>query len=166
MSNYICRIATVDEIANQFDYWIKINPEQKENWIKWKEQEVNNAKENKMIAYYGFLNDKVISETYARISPEGFNEPEGIVDSNTAYLFAFRTIKEYQNKGYFSRLYDYMINDLKSRGYKKVTLSVDPEEIKNVEIYHKKGFTELIKRSKIKYPDGYTVNVDYYGKEI
>ena len=119
-----------------------------------------------MIAYYGFLDDKVISETYARISPEGFNEPEGIVDSNTAYLFAFRTIKEYQNKGYFSRLYDYMINDLKSRGYKKVTLSVDPEEIKNVEIYHKKGFTELIKRSKIKYPDGYTVNVDYYGKEI
>ena len=79
---------------------------------------------------------------------------------------AFRTNKEYQNQGYFSKLYNFMIDDLKSKGYKKVTLGVEPEEEKNKIIYKKYGFTNLIKISTEVYPDGTEIEVEYYSKEL
>ena len=39
------------------------------------------------------------------------------MEQNWNYLSAFRTRKEYQGKGYFSKLYKFMEDDLKSRGY-------------------------------------------------
>ena len=59
-----------------------------------------------------------------------------------------------------------MINDLISRGYEKVTLGVEPEEEKNKTIYFKYGFTEHIKDAKEVYPDGTTIDVEYYGKKL
>ena len=38
-----------------------------------------------------------------------------------------------------------MINDLKQRGYKKVTLGVEPTELENKQIYFHYGFNEHIK---------------------
>ena len=88
------------------------------------------------------------------------------MDEQTAYLSAFRTNKEYQGQGYFSRLFKFMIEDLKKRGYKKVTLGVEPTEEKNKAIYNKYGFTEHIKNAKEVYPNGITINVEYYGKSL
>ena len=167
MGNYICKIVDYQDVSKQFDYWINVDPEQRENWVKWKTQEVQNNKDGKMIAYYGFLNGEVISEVYARISSEGFNEPKGIVEENNiAYLFAFRTKKEYWGKHYFSKLFYYMIKDWKEKGYKKVTLAVETTDTKNQEIYKHKGFNELIKIDKDVFPDGTTIEVEYYGKTI
>lgn len=59
-----------------------------------------------------------------------------------------------------------MVDDLKQRGYKKVTLGVEPEDKKNQMIYHKYGFKEYIKSSCEVCPDGTKINVDYYGMEI
>ena len=74
--------------------------------------------------------------------------------------------KEYQGKGYFSILFKFMINDLISRGYEQVTLGVEPEEEKNKAIYSKYGFTEHIKDAQEVYPDGTTIDVEYYGKNL
>ena len=73
---------------------------------------------------------------------------------------------EYQGKGYFSKLLKFMLEDLKNRGYEKVTLGVEPEETKNKEIYFHYGFTEHIKNGVESYPDGTTINVEYYGKRM
>ena len=59
-----------------------------------------------------------------------------------------------------------MIGDLKKRGYKKVTLGVEPSETKNKQIYFKYGFNEHIKNSKEVYPDGTEIDVEYYGKKL
>ena len=59
-----------------------------------------------------------------------------------------------------------MIKNKKKRGYEKVTLGVEPEEIKNKEIYFKYGFSEHIKDSKEVYPDGTEIDVEYYGKKL
>ena len=59
-----------------------------------------------------------------------------------------------------------MIDDLKRRGYKKVTLGVEPCETKNKAIYQKYGFKEHIKDAKETYPDGTIIDVEYYGKNI
>ena len=79
---------------------------------------------------------------------------------------AFRTIEEYQGQGYFSKLFNYMIEDLKSKGYESVTLGVEPDEKKNKEIYSKYGFTEHIKDATEFYPDGSAIEVEYYRKYL
>lgn len=91
---------------------------------------------------------------------------EGLVGDRTVYLCAFRTIEKYQGKGYFSNLFDFMINDLKSRGYKKVTLGVETAEIDNLKIYKHLGFNTFIKSAQEIYPDGTVIDVDYYGMEL
>ena len=67
--------------------------------------------------YYGILNGEIISEATAMLSNLDVKDSTGLVDETTAYLSAFRTRKEYQGKGYFSKLYKFMEDDLKSRGY-------------------------------------------------
>ena len=167
MDGYTFKIATPEEISKQFDYWIEVDPDEKENWTKWKAQEVQNAIDGKIIAYYGSLNGNTISEAYARISSSGFKDPEGIVEEGKiAYLFAFRTKREYEGKHYFSRLFDFMLSDLKKRGYTKVTLAVEPEEEKNISIYKHKGFNDLVKSDKDIFPDGTTIDIDYYERKL
>ena len=89
-----------------------------------------------------------------------------LVDDTTAYLTAFRTNKEYEGKGYFSKLYKFMEEDLKNKGYTLLTLGVEPEEIRNKEIYKHYGFVEHIKNAKEVYPDGTKIDVEYYGKKL
>ena len=64
-----------------------------------------------------------------------------------------------------------MENDLKMRGYKKLTLGVEPCEDKNMMIYFKWGFTEFIKTDYEEYPVSNgkkheKIMVNYYAKRI
>ena len=144
--NYICKIATLDEMKEKWNYEIE-HAENKYNWKIWKESAIKRVKEGKSIAYYGILDGKIISE-------------------DTVYLNAFRTIEEYQGKGYFTSLFKFMLDDLKARGYKKVTLGVEPCEIKNIQIYFHYGFNEYVKSAYEEYPDGEKILVNYYAKTL
>ena len=166
MGNYICKIATIDEMNKKWDYEINITNGNKENWITWKKENIERFQKGLIIPYYGLLNGIIICECTAILDKTITQNSDGLVDEETAYLSAFRTNKEYQRKGYFSKLFKFMIEDLKKRGYKKVTLGVEPEEEKNKVIYKKYGFTEHIKNAKEVYPDGTTIDVEYYGKTL
>lgn len=164
---FICRIPTLEEIAKKQDYELEHStPEGKENWKIWKEKAIENARSGKNIPYYGFLGDEIICEATAIIDPEQAQNSENLVDQTTVYLSAFRTIPEYQGKGYFSKLFKFMIEDLKKRGYKKATLGVEPQEIKNKSIYAHYGFDELVKIGEEIYPDGTRIDVEYYSKNL
>lgn len=162
---YKCKIANEKEMNRKWDYEIA-NHEDKDNWIIWKEKAIKCFKYGAQIPYYGILDGKIICEATASLTPDIVQNGEGLVDDNTAYLTAFRTIKEYQGHGYFSKLFKYMINDLKSRGYTKVTIGVEPTELKNKAIYQKYGFTNLIKTGIEEYPDGTKTEVEYYYKNL
>jgi ribosomal protein S18 acetylase RimI-like enzyme len=166
MDNYICKIATIEEMSTKWDYEIEHSIEDKENWVLWKKENIERFKKGLIIPYYGILDEKIICECTAAINSSVVQNSNNLVDEKTAYLTAFRTIPEYQGKGFFSKLFKYMIEDLKKRGYEKVTLGVEPKEIKNKEIYFEYGFTEHIKDSKEFYPDGTEIDVEYYGKKI
>lgn len=47
-----------------------------------------------------------------------------------------------------------------------MTLCIEPCETENLEIYKHFGFNEFIKSAKESYPDGATVDVDYYGMKL
>ena len=166
MQDYICKIATIEEMNIKWDYEISIAKNNKENWILWKEENIKNYKNGKIIPYYGILNGQIICEATATLTSDIMQNSDKLVNDKTVYLTAFRTNKEYQGKGYFSKLYKFMEENLKSKGYLYLTLGVEPKEINNKKIYNHYGFIEHIKNAKEIYPDGTKIDVEYYRKKI
>lgn len=164
MKEYICKIATVDEMECKWNYEIKAH--KNANWKCWKKEAIERVKKGKSIAYYGILNGKIICEATAMLDAGIVQNSAGLVDDKTAYLCAFRTLKKYRGKGYFSELFRYMMDDLKTKGYESVTLGVEPAETDNLKIYQHFGFGAFIKSAQESYPDGTVVDVDYYGMEL
>lgn len=164
MKEYMCEIATVDEMETKWNYEIKKN--KNPNWKIWKAEAIEHVKSGQSIVYYGILNGQIICEATAMFDKSIVQNGDGLVDEKTSYLCAFRTVEKYQGKGSFSKLFRFMINDLKSRGYEKVTLGVEPDETNNLKIYQHLGFNEFIKSAQETYPDGTVIDVDYYGKSL
>ncbi len=168
---YICKIATVEEMKQNWDYLVKIHPNDNA-WKIYSNTAIENMQKGSTIVYYGILNGTIISEATAMFSDLDVQNSDGLVDDETVYLSAFRTRKEYQGQGYFSELYKYMENDLKNRGYKRLTVGVEPSELKNMAIYFKYGFTKFIKSAceiepaKKKNGKPIKITVDYYLKEL
>lgn len=163
---FICKIASLQEMNTKWDYEIAHSGADRENWIVWKKRNMENYRQGYIIPYYGILEGTIICEATAMLHPDIVQNSSGLVDSHTVYLSAFRTIDGFQGKGYFSRLFHFMINDLRHRGFTRATLGVEPDEKKNRAIYAHYGFTELIKSDQEYYPDGTVINVEYYGKAL
>ena len=164
MKEYICKIAAINEMEIKWNYEIKKHKNR--NWKIWKSDAISRVKNGQSFVYYGILNSEIICETTAMLDKSIVQNYEGLVDDKTVYLCAFRTVEKYQGKGYFSKLFNFMINDLKNRDYKKVTLGVEPAEIDNLKIYNHLGFDRFIKSAQEIYPDGTVIDVDYYGMDL
>lgn len=153
MDNFICKVANRDELLKRWEYLVEINLGNNK-WEEFKENALKHYDEESTISYLGFLNDEIICEATAYIKDSAFigdiSEPSGLLSDSMAYLAAFRTNKEYEGKGYFSKLYKFVENDLKGRGYSELSLGVGPEAVRNIEIYFHLGFRDYIK-TVIKY---------------
>ena len=167
-----CKIATIEDMNKKWDYEIKNHPNDL-RWLKWKEVAINNAKNGNRVCFYGFLNDQIIGEATAILKKEDSGiEVKELIKPNGAYLEAFRINKEYQGRGYFSRIYKFMENYLKSQGVNILVLGVEPSEIKNLQIYSHYGFTNFLFSKIEKYPPKIqgggeeAILVNYYSKNI
>ena len=171
MGEYICKIATIEEMEQNWNYLVEIHKDNNA-WKIWKEKAIKDMKNRNTIVYYGILNGIVISEATAFITSVNVQNSDGLVNDNTAYLSAFRTREEYQGKKYFSNLYNFMEKDLKRRGYSKLTLGVEPCETTNIKIYFNYGFTDYIKTAYEIYPakneneEPEKILVNYYSKQL
>ena len=163
---FICKIASFQEMNIKWNYEIAQREKDKDNWIVWKKRHIENYKQGYTIPYYGILEGVIICEATAMLHPKVVQNSTGLVDCHTVYLSAFRTISEFQGKGYFSRLFHFMVDDLRQKGFTKATLGIEPSEEKNKEIYTRYGFTEYIKSGKEYYPNGMVIDVEYYGKTL
>lgn len=163
---FMCKIASIGEMNTKWDYEIAHSGKDRGNWIIWKKQNIGNRKRGYIIPYYGILDGRIICEATAMINPKVVQNSVGLVDGNTVYLSAFRTIDGFRGKGYFSKLFRFMIDDLRQKGYTKATLGVEADDKKNKAIYAHYGFSEYIKFDKEYYPDGTVIDVEYYGKML
>ena len=165
--NYECRIPTIEEVNERWKFLVDSHEEDKMNWEKWRKEALYNFGNGNFIIYYGFLDGKVICEATAIVKSLKEDEfTRELIGEKKAYLSAFRTNKEYEGQGYFSKLYKYMLNDLKNKGYEEVSLGVEPEEERNKAIYSHFGFNEFIKETHEVYPNGEEVTVDYYKMKL
>ena len=132
---FICKIANLHEMNIKWDYEISIS-NNKSNWKIWKFENIERFKKGQIIPYYGLLNSKIICEATAILDSNIIQNSKDLVGNGAIYLSGFRTNKEYRGKGYFSKLFKYMINDLKEKGYTKAIVGVEPKELINKEIYN------------------------------
>lgn len=146
--NYVCKIASLDELIEKSDYEILIHPNN-DMWVKFKELAIKNYNNKNRILYIGKLNNKIICEATAVINKDGLkgdiNNSDELISDTMVYLSGFRTNKEFIGKGYFKKLFIFMENDLKNKGYNKMSLGVEPREVRNIQIYFKLGFVNYIK---------------------
>lgn len=148
MDKYICKIASREELEKRWNYLIEIHSVNN-IWEKFKDNALNNFDNDNTISYVGILDGEIICELTAYINEEAFiddiDDYEDLLNDNRCYLAAFRTNKEHEGNGYFSLLFDYVVDDLKSRGYSELSLGVSPNEVRNMEIYFHLGFRDYIK---------------------
>lgn len=148
MDNFVCKIANRDELLKRWDYLIEIHPGNNK-WSEFKKNALKHYDEKSTISYLGFLNDEIICEATAYIKESAFigdiSDPSGLLSDDMAYLAAFRTNIEFEGQGYFSKLYKFIENDLKEKGYNELSLGVGPEAVRNMEIYFHLGYREYIK---------------------
>jgi len=165
LENYKCVIASKSQIIEKWDEEIKRH-NYSEEWKIYKEQSLSNM--DSRIVYMGLLDGKIITEATAIISSKDkcMENKDDLVDNGKAYLSAFRTNKEYENQGYFSKLYKFMENDLKKKRFKSLTLGVEPCETRNIQIYFKCGFTKYIKTDYEYYSNKEKILVNYYQKDL
>ena len=162
---YVCKIASPEEMDRKWDYEIGQHPGEK-NWIVWKDEAVRSFRAGRSVPYYGILDGTVICEATAVPLPGApRGSGEGKAD-RSAELCAFRTVREYRKKGYFSKLMGFMLKDLKRRGFTEVIVGVEPGEFLNREIYRHWGFTEPVRTGTETYPDGTVISVEFYGKRL
>ena len=163
--DYICRIPSVEEMIRKWDCEIGLHTEKK-NWIIWKDEAIGHFRTGRSIPYYGFLNGEIICEATAAPVPEPGQDGERSAGGRTVELCAFRTNKAYRGKGYFSKLMDFMLKDLKQKGFTKAVVGVEPDETTNKAIYRHWGFTEPVRTGTETYPDGTVIDVEFYGKNL
>ena len=162
---YTCKIASPEEMNRKWDYEISQHPGEK-NWIVWKDEAIKGLRAGSSVPYYGILDGTVICEATA-VPFSGIPEGnEGKKAEHSVELCAFRTIREYRGKGYFSKLMGFMLKDLKQKGFARAVVGVEPDEILNREIYRHWGFTERLHTGTETYPDGTVISVEFYGKQL
>lgn len=148
MDNYVCKKASKNDLLKRWDYLIKIHPGD-DRWTAFRKNTIKNFEEGNTILFYGFLNDEIICEITAYVKNEAFrdeiSDPSGLLTDKMAYLSAFRTNKEHEGKGYFSKLYQFVEKNLREAGYTELSLGVEPQNVRNIEIYFHLGFREYIK---------------------
>lgn len=166
--NYICKIASLDEIKKKWDYEIEIHSDNP-LYLKAKEEYLKEAKKGTRIVYVGILGNEIICDVTAIIKKEGIlsesRNHDDLVSDKRCFLCAFRTNKEYENKGYFSKLYKFMENDLIKKGFTEFSLSVDTSKKRNMDIYKKWNFTNFIRSEVILTTDYKYITYNYYFKK-
>ncbi len=87
-------------------------------------------------------NGELIGELYVFYDLQDRDFADG---ETTAYLCAFRVKKEYRGRGLGSLLMSEVLEDLRKKGLKWVTIGVGPDEPQNVRLYRRFGFMTKIK---------------------
>ena len=162
---YICRIPSIGEMHRKWDYEIGQHPDDP-NWTVWKGEAIRHFQEGISVPYYGILGGTIICEATASPYPDGADEAGEKDGGRAVELCAFRTVKPYRGQGLFSKLMDFMLKDLKQKGYTKAVVGVEPDETRNLEIYRHWGFTEHVASGSETYPDGTVIRVDFFGKTL
>ena len=121
-------------------------------------------KEQGIIKYVGLLDNNIVSSLIANTNVE--ETKKGIDGKYIVYINQFNTKEEYRNKGYFSKLLKYALEDLKNKGFKMATLGVNSERKKLIEFYKSYGFDDYYGNMLYTNESGEQELINYYANKL
>ena len=168
-NRYVCQLATINDLNSFWEEEIKENPDNA-LYHMTKYQYINELKRKTRITYVGKINNEIISTATVIIEKNGLlNEAKSskdLINSSRCFLCGVKTKKEYENKGYFSKLYKFIEKDIKKRGFKEISLSVDISITRNMIIYFHYNYINYIRTEVKKDKNNNTFYFNYYYKVI
>lgn len=107
MKEYICKIASIDEVITKWNYEIrKQKRKQKKSALELvKNNAVENIKNGQAVIYYGKLNDKIICQATAMFDEDIIQNSDGLVGTQTVYLCNFSTDKKTSRQRIFFKAF-------------------------------------------------------------
>lgn len=165
-NQYVMKTASIEELEKIFDKKIAADPAN-EHIIAQKKRRMTDAKNKTKLFFFGYLNGEMITEANATISTDDVHTQniDKIMNEKTAYLSAFVTKENFRGKGYFSKLYRFMEEELKKMDFEYLTLGVESDDAQNKARYYNWGYTKLIYKGTEEF-DGMKIDVEYYTKKI
>lgn len=143
---YTYRIASKQDLEY---LWNKNIAEHKNKiqWSAWKKQFIDDNKNGNALTFAVFDNNIPVGEGTLLFSPDcsAINGRKILANKlTTANINALRIRKEYEGKGYISKLVKQMEHYALDNGYSYLTIGVEASETRNLAIYLHWGFTEFI----------------------
>lgn len=83
---FICKIASLQETDIKWEYEIAHSGKDKENWVAWKKQNIENYKQGYIIPYYGILKGSTICEATAMVHSK-------VVQNSAAHAYAYHYLQ-------------------------------------------------------------------------
>ena len=159
-----CSIATLKEVKKRWQGIIYDNLDDNRYNLA-ADEFIEEIKKGTRVTYIAKFNDLIVCDLTVIVKEEGIlhesQNTKELVSQDKAFICGVRTDKEFENRGYFSKLYKYMENDLKNKGYKKLTISVENNNTRAKEIYKHLGFTNFMRTEN---NNGHIF--EYYYKDI
>lgn len=106
MKEYICKIATIDEVERKWNYEIRRQKQRKTVLKKLKNDAVYQIKNGQSVKYYGKLNNKIICETTAIFDENIIQNSDELVDDKIVYLCNSVQISGIEVKAIFQNFFD------------------------------------------------------------
>ncbi len=161
------RIATIQDLEIIWNNNIAKHPDD-ERWVRWKKQYIEDNLNGRSITFVVVNDNTPIGEITMVIS----NEHKDVVElpqlcdgTSTVYMCAFRIEKEYEGKGYISKLVKYAETYAKNMGRKYAIIGVNAANIRNMQIYFHFGYTNFLFANEEKDRDKLET-VLFYKKEL
>ena len=140
------RIATLSDLDLIWNNNIKNNRTDL-RWVKWKEQFISYNKNGEAITFVCVNNNVPVGELTVLLSPKCkavLNKPKLCNGTTIANLNALRIEKQFEGKGYISKLVKFAEQHCKQIGIKFLTIGVEALESRNLSIYLHWGYTHFV----------------------
>lgn len=147
MNNFNYRVASTNELNLIWDKDIANNFGDS-RWIVWKSEFIENNNTGKCKTFIVFDDKEPIGQGTLLFSPQcnGIRGRVELADGiKTVCLGALRIEKQYEGQGHISKLVKMMEQYAKDKGYKIITIGVEPKETRNLAIYLHWGYDTFIK---------------------
>lgn len=144
------RMATLEDLIYVWDKDINKHPDEKEKWIRWKEEFINNYKNDIIKTFVAEISGDIIAQITVATKSLAISDlsiRDKLCDENMAYMMAFRCDKQYEGQGHISKLVKMGEEYARSKGFKYISIGSEVKESRNLAIYLHFGYTEYITHS-------------------
>lgn len=111
-------------------------------WLEYRKQRLAQFANGEAETYVIESSGRLVGEVTAKFTSDKLAQETA--PNVRVYFEAFRVLPEYQGQGLGTKLMEFVISELRTRGYTEFTIGVEDSNVVARHIYEKLGFTQKI----------------------